>query len=411
MMCARPISLKVKPLSETEFIRRQKLLGKLMNKAGFDAVFMLGYNARYMSGYNPLLEDVAYVQTGNGDKFLFPGPECRTLALIEAKGIPKNNILMTSDTMISGEGYPYVLNEMKPLKDILSKYKKLRWGVVGAGGLPADLHASLKKALGKFQDASDLLMGMRKIKSPEEIKIMRACYKIAGKAMAAGYKAAQPGARGFEVAGAMAGVFYSEGVKMLSEIFMANSGPETEPCLNRPSARNMKSGEFVIIDVGGILHGYYSDTARTFICGGKRDKKTEDALKVAYEAFDAAFRAMGPGVAGADADRAARSIVEKHFPTGMVYQIAHSVGIEHCEGPHCQPVGPFKDLVLEPGMVFALDAGIWGIPVGGSNGMSKYTGGIRLEDGVLITENGAERLTPQFPADPPLTRKHRLNKA
>jgi len=402
-----PGALKVNPVSEKEFLQRQNRLGKLMEKEGFDAVFMLGYNARYMSGYNPLLENVAYVQTANGDKFLFPGPECRTLALADAKGIPEKNILITSDTMISGEGYPYVLDEMQPLSKILAKYRKLKWGIVDAGGLPADMYFSLESALGNFKDASHLLMKMRRIKSPEEIAIMRECYRIAGKAMAEGYRAAQPGALGYEVARAMAAVFYSEGVQQLSEIFMANSGPETEPCLNRPSARKIKSGEYVIVDVGGVLHGYYSDTARTFIAGSKSDRKSADSLKVAYEAFEAAFCAMGPGVRGKDVDKVARSIIEKHFPTNMVYQIAHSVGVEHCEGPHCQPVGPFVELVLEPGMVFALDTGIWGIPLGGSNGVPKYVGGIRLEDGVLITEDGAERLTPRFPTDPHLTRRHR----
>ncbi len=405
-MNRKPGALKVKPLSNREYLSRQKRLGKLMEREKLDAIFMLGYNARYMSGYNPLLEDVAYVQTAEGDKFLFPGPECRTLALVEAKGIPKKNILMTSDTMISGEGYPYVLDQMKPLKNILKKYRRMRWGVVDAGGLPADMYFSLKEALGKFSDESDLLMELRRVKSPEEIAIMRESYRIAGKALVAGYNAAQPGVLGFEVAQSMAEVFYSEGVQMLSEIFMANSGPETEPCLNRPSARRIKSGEYVIVDIGGVLHGYYSDTARTFIAGSKRDLKSRDALEVAYEAFDAAFCAMGPGTHGADVDKVARKIVERHFPTGMVYQIAHSVGVEHCEGPHCQPVGPFTDLVLEPGMVFALDAGIWGITLGGSSGVPKYKGGIRLEDGILITENGAERLTPSFPADPKITRVH-----
>jgi|GEM_PF-1586257 len=381
-----------------EFLKRQKRLHNEMEKAHISAIFMMAYDARYMTGYDPLLELVAYVQLINGDKFLFPGPECITLAESQAKGIPRKNIVMTSDTMISGEGYPYAERQMKPLSEIFGAYKKLKWGVVDPMGLPAGIYQSLKKTVGNFKDVTDILLDMRAIKSEAEIALMEYSYNLAGKALIAGRKAAQPGATGHEIARVMSQVFWRGGVRQLSEIFMANSGPETGPCLNFVSDRKVREGELVILDVGGVYKGYYSDTARTFIAGDKLDKKAVEALQVAHEARRAAFEKIGPGVAGADVDKAARSIVEKRYRTAMTYQVAHSVGTAHCEPPHCQPVGPFKRLICKPGMVFAMDIGLWNLNLGG-NKVRSYTGGIRLEDGVLITEKGARRLTPPQPDD------------
>ena len=393
-------------ISKKEFLARQARLQKEMKEARMDAVFMMGYDARYMTGYDPLLETVAYAQFINGDKYLFPGPECVTLAESQVKGVPRKNIVMTSDTMIGGEGYPYAEKKMKPLAEILGKYKKLKWGVVDPMGLSAGIYRSLKRALGGFADASDILLDMRAVKSVAEIALMEYSYRLAGKAMIAGRKASKPGTTGAEVARVMADVFWKGGVRQLSEIFMANSGPETGPCLNFPSERKIRKGELVILDVGGVYKGYYSDTARTFIAGDKIDKKAVEALNVAHEAREGAFEKIGPGVAGADVDKVARKIIERRYKTAMTYQVAHSVGVAHCEPPHCQPVGPFKKLVCRPGMVFAMDVGMWSLKLGGGR-FPSYEGGIRLEDGVLITKHGAKRLTPPQPDDPDRKVEHK----
>lgn len=395
-------------IQEREFLQRQKKLHEQMEKARISAIFMMGYDARYMTGYDPLLEQVAYVQLINGDKFLFPGPECITLAEAQARGVPRKNIVMSSDTMIGGEGYPYAAKKMKPLSEILAKYRKLKWGVVDPMGLPAGIYESLERTFsGNFKDATEILLNMRAIKSTHEIALMTYSYRLAGKALIAGRKAAKPGGTGNSIAGAMAKVFWRGGVRQLSEIFMANSGPETGPCLNFVTDRHVRNGELVILDVGGVYKGYYSDTARTFISGDKTDKKAVEALKVAHEARRAAFQKIGPDVAGADVDMAARKIIEKYHKTAMTYQVAHSVGLAHCEPPHCQPVGPFKYLVCKPGMVFAMDIGLWGLKLGGSGKIPPYIGGIRIEDGVLISERGAKRLTTPQPDDPDRAVEHK----
>jgi Xaa-Pro aminopeptidase len=394
------------PLPESEFLERQQRLLALMQDNHIEGILLFGANARYISGYNPLLEEVALTMLSDGQKFLFPGPECLTLAFQQAKGFGEDRILMTSDTMISGEGYPYDVDKMKPLSEILEPYKALKWGVADLGNIPKSMLDNLTKALGELLDATELLEQLRRIKSPLEIEQMRASYLASSIALNEGIKLACPGIAEYEIAGQMAKMVYAFGIQQLSEVFMVASGPNTAPCISRPSTRELVDGDLLILDIGAVLNGYYSDTGRTIVVGNRRDPKTINALRVAHEAFEAAFQKMGPGVSGKEVDKVARQIVEKYYPANMTYQIAHSVGVTHCESPHCQPVGPYTNLVLEPGMVFALDLGIWNIELGGANGVPGYVGGIRLEDGVVITSTGAERLTVGLVSDPPRETKH-----
>ena len=136
----------------------------------------------------------------------------------------------------------------------------------------------------------------------------------------------------------------------------------------------------VTIDLGCVLDGYCSDCTRTFATGTV-PQPLRDAYAVCLEAQLAAMEGIRPGLACADADALARDIIDRaglgeHFG----HPLGHGVGLEVHEDPRLSAVSP---ATLEPGMVVTVEPGIY-LP---------GLGGVRIEDLVIVTETGCERLT------------------
>jgi Xaa-Pro aminopeptidase len=141
----------------------------------------------------------------------------------------------------------------------------------------------------------------------------------------------------------------------------------------------------VTVDAGCVVDGYCSDCTRTFSTGDAPDRLGE-AYDLCLEAQLAGLAAVRPGVSGRDADAASREPIEA-AELGWAYGhgLGHGVGIEVHEAPVLRPES--KD-VLEPGNVVTVEPGIY-LP---------GEGGVRIEDLVLVTADGCERLT-QFPKE------------
>jgi Xaa-Pro aminopeptidase len=152
-----------------------------------------------------------------------------------------------------------------------------------------------------------------------------------------------------------------------------------------PGDRVVEEGMLVTVDAGCVLDGYCSDCTRTFAAGTPSDRMRE-IYALCLEAQLAGLAAVGPGVSGRDADAASRVAVEA-AGLGWAYGhgLGHGVGIEIHEGPVLRPE---SDDVLEPGNVVTVEPGIY-LP---------GEGGVRIEDLVLVTEEGCERLT-EFPKE------------
>jgi len=152
-----------------------------------------------------------------------------------------------------------------------------------------------------------------------------------------------------------------------------------------PGEREIERGMLVTVDAGCVVDGYCSDCTRTFSTGELPDRLA-DAYALCLEAQLAGLAAVRPGVAGRDADAASREPVAA-AGLGWAYGhgLGHGVGIDVHEAPTLRPES--KD-VLEPGNVVTVEPGIY-LP---------GEGGVRIEDLVLVTADGAERLT-RFPKE------------
>ena len=137
---------------------------------------------------------------------------------------------------------------------------------------------------------------------------------------------------------------------------------------------------FVTIDLGCVLGGYCSDCTRTFATGAV-PQRLRDAYAVCLEAQLAAMEGIRPGLTGKEADAIARDIIATAgFGEHFGHPLGHGVGLEVHEDPRLSAV---SSATLEPGMVVTVEPGIY-LP---------GLGGVRIEDLVIVTESGCERLT------------------
>ena len=243
----------------------------------------------------------------------------------------------------------------------------------------------------KFVDATQVIKQARVIKSKQEVESIRitneiACmgYKVAQEMIAAGVPEAQ-------IAGAVEGRIYGWGVgykgttRARGYCFVmsgVNSVNSWRPfCVS--TDKRLAWGEPVLVELDAMANGYFNDLTRTFFVGtpNKRAKKVFDVVQ---EAVNSVIAAVKPGVRCADLDGIARKVIDQAgFGEYFNHQLGHGVGLQFHEPPTLHPA---SQEILQEGMVFAIEPAIY-IP---------GFGGVRLEDNLVVTANGAENLCP-FP--------------
>ncbi|KNB51456.1 aminopeptidase P family protein [Streptomyces caatingaensis] len=160
---------------------------------------------------------------------------------------------------------------------------------------------------------------------------------------------------------------------------IVGSGPNGADPHHDSGDRVIEDGDMVVMDFGGLLAGYGSDTTRTVHVGEPtaEERKVHDIVR---EAQQAAFEAVRPGAACQDIDRAARSVIVRHgFGEYFVHRTGHGIGVTTHEPPYMVE-GEHQPLV--PGMCFSIEPGIY-LP-------GRF--GVRIEDIVVCGEEGGRRL-------------------
>jgi len=162
------------------------------------------------------------------------------------------------------------------------------------------------------------------------------------------------------------------------------SGPNSALPHARPTDRRIEAGDPTVLDFGGVYDGYCVDLTRTVQLGAPGEALARLYGAVA-EAQQAAIQAVRPGVTASEIDAAARGVLDRHgLGDAFGHGTGHGLGLEVHEEPRvARPAPRVVDAVIEPGMVFTVEPGAY-VP---------GVGGVRIEDDVLVTENGCEILT------------------
>ncbi|MCL2014112.1 MAG: aminopeptidase P family protein [Oscillospiraceae bacterium] len=220
----------------------------------------------------------------------------------------------------------------------------------------------------------------REIKTAEEIQKIKNAQEITDKAFIEILKFIRPGLSELEIAHKLEQIVLSLGADDVSFDIIAASGENGEFPHAVPTKRKLQYGDMLTLDYGAKLDGWHSDMTRTIAIG---EISAEQIL-----VFDTVLRAqtavldmLKSGVRCADADKIARDIIENAGYEGCFkHGLGHGIGLEIHEAPR---LAKTSEAVLEPGMVVTVEPGIY---VDG-----KY--GVRIEDTVVILEDGAENIT------------------
>jgi Xaa-Pro dipeptidase len=243
----------------------------------------------------------------------------------------------------------------------------------------------------KFVSATPITAGCRMIKDAHEVALMRLASQATLKCYEAVYKALEPGMTQNQV-GSLIGAAYGRlGFPGYASVQV---GEYTALPHGSITPQTIREGTIIMIDDGCTVEGYQSDITRTFVLGKATDKMKK-VFDIVHSAQSAALKAAKPGVPLEEIDAAARKIVvDNGYGPGFKYfthRLGHGMGMDGHEWPYLVKNNMFgweKALTLQPGMVFSDEPGIY----------IRGEFGVRLEDDMHITADGAELLTPQSPS-------------
>jgi Xaa-Pro aminopeptidase len=230
----------------------------------------------------------------------------------------------------------------------------------------------------RFEPASPLTRELRMRKDDGEIRLLRAAAEAADRVVDRLASMRFSGRSERDLAREIAAMTVAEGHDEAAFTIVA-AGPNAASPHHEPADRVVGEGDTVVVDFGGTVGGYGSDTTRTFSVGSPAPEVAA-AHAVLEEAQRTAVEAVRPGVAAEDVDRTARGIIASAgYGDFFVHRTGHGIGLETHEHPY---IVEGNGEALEPGMVFSVEPGIY---VPGRFGM-------RIEDIVAVTADGVDPL-------------------
>jgi len=172
-----------------------------------------------------------------------------------------------------------------------------------------------------------------------------------------------------------------EGASKNAFDFIVASGKRSALPHGVASTKQLEEGDFLTMDFGTVYQGYHSDMTRTVVVGKQPDKKQEEIYQTVLKAQQKATEVVKAGVKGSEVDKVARDIITKAgYGDYFGHGLGHSLGLEIHENPR---LSPRDDTKLESGMVVTVEPGIY---------LPDWSG-VRIEDTVVVREDGCEVLT------------------
>jgi len=234
-----------------------------------------------------------------------------------------------------------------------------------------------------LKDASTALRKARIIKSKIEQEKLRLACEIAGFGFDAARAMMRPGVTEAQVSAAVEAAIHGrgvgyDGIRRAKGYCFAMSGPNSywswRPfCVD--SARHLRDGETVLLELDTFADGYINDLTRTMVVG-KPSSQVEEIFGVVHEALDAALAITKAGTPCRELNAAAFEVIKKHgYATNFKHHVGHGVGLQFHEPPTLHPE---SHEILEEGMTIAIEPAIY----------IKGLGGIRTEENVVVTKDG-----------------------
>jgi Xaa-Pro aminopeptidase len=228
--------------------------------------------------------------------------------------------------------------------------------------------------------AGSVLRPLRLHKQPDEVDALRQAATAIDRVHSRMGEWLRPGRTEAEVGRDIADAIIAEGHTTVNFVIVG-SGPNGASPHHQLSDRVIEAGDPVVVDIGGSMpDGYCSDCTRTYIAGGRPPADFADYYAVLLEAQKASCASVRPGVTAQAVDAAARDVIAAAgYGDLFIHRTGHGIGLEEHEEPW---IVNGNATALAPGMCFSIEPGIY---AGGRHGA-------RIEDIVVVTEDGVERL-------------------
>ena len=349
---------------------RMREARKLLKEKGLDAAFIASSaNICYLSGF---VGRDSYFYLSAGKQVILTDSRYTLQAEEEGKGCQVR-------TICNERGYGVLL------KELLEEDKVKQLGFED-GVMTWQMVKKLRDETGKEEEKiswtplGDTLSLLRSVKEEEELKRLARAEQIGDEAFSYILTQIKPGVTELEMAAKLEYFMKSHGAEDKSFDTIVASGYHSAMPHAVPTEKVLEKGDFITLDFGCKYQGYCSDMTRTVVLG-KASEKQKEVYQIVLEAQKTALGSLRAGMTGMEGDRLAREVIERAgYGEYFGHGLGHSVGLEIHESPRLS----LKDeTVLKAGMIETVEPGIY-IP---------DFGGVRIEDMVVIMEDGVRNLT------------------
>jgi Xaa-Pro aminopeptidase len=343
---------------------RKQRLRDVLSSENLETIIIFGLpNIRYLTDF-----------TGTDGVFLIT--EKKSVFLTDSRYISQAQNQVSADSVLCYK------NKLKAIADELISSDCKRVGL-DAEVVSVALFQELKSLVGDSLEwclLNSQLHPLRGVKTRDELVSLKAAANLNFQAFKTILPMIRPGVTELDVARELEFSLKRLGGEANAFDFIVASGERGALPHGVASEKLLQSGELVTIDFGTKVNGYHSDETVTLAIG-EVDRKLRQIFDIVLEAHDLALEAVRPGFQISDLDAVARDfITAQGYGDSFGHGLGHGVGLEIHEYP---AVSSRSDQCLVAGMVITIEPGIY-IP---------GTGGVRIEDTIVVTDNGFEKLT------------------
>jgi Xaa-Pro aminopeptidase len=247
-----------------------------------------------------------------------------------------------------------------------------------------EMYQSLKEGLPLKSSAEPVggwIEHQRMIKSEAEIALIRHSVLVNSRAFERAVSGVRGGMSEKDLAAELDYQMRRLGAESAAFETIVATGPRTALPHAKPTAAVFRAGSLILVDMGAACEGYASDMTR-MLCLGRPGSRLKRAYAAVLEAQLAGIAAVKAGVEAQTVDQAARRVLRRHgMERAFVHSTGHGLGLEIHEPPR---LGKRDRTFLAPGMAITIEPGVY----------LEGFGGVRIEDTVIVTQNGCEVLTP-----------------
>ncbi len=351
----------------------QARLDKLLEGSEADLVaFVPGENMVYFTGLHFHLSErpILGIYSRSGLSFIIPELE---VAKLEARPDLEARRFMWTDQGGYSEAFEQAVAALAPGRARCAldgqTLRYFEWLALQNAGLTA----------ANTLDSGDLFLDLRARKAPEEIANMQRAVDISEAALTATMEWARPGLSERQIADRLSAEMLERGAQGLA-FMLVLTGEKSGLPHGDTGDRIWGEDEFLLIDFGARFNDYPADITRAF-CFGKPTEQMRLMYKAVYGANKAAREFARPGVSCEAVDKVARAVIEAAgLGEYFIHRLGHGLGLSVHEQPN---IVEGNQQILEPGMVFTIEPGVY-LP---------GVGGVRIEDNVVVSEDGLQVLT------------------